>query len=251
MNAALRSRAAFLVLLALIAVSMYALNAYTPLMMDDYDYSVSWATGLPLAGVADVIASQAAHYRIWGGRSVTHTLAQLFLYWGKCAFNFANTAAYIGLLLQICFLAGAKGGRLNGLTLLAAHCALMCLVPFFGVSFLWLDGACHYLFGTLLALTPLMIALSEREGGFFDAGWSGGWPALPVCLIAGWTNENTACGVLAVMLLLLLWDRFRGRRIRRWRVAAAAFETAGVLLLLLAPGNFARASQEASRPIIM
>ncbi|MBQ2991348.1 MAG: hypothetical protein IJD60_08685 [Clostridia bacterium] len=251
MNAALRSKAAFLVLLALIAVSMYALNAHTPLMMDDYDYSVSWATGLPLAGVADVIASQAAHYRIWGGRSVTHTLAQLFLYWGKGAFNFANTAAYIGLLLQICFLAGAKGGRLNGLTLLAAHCALMCLVPFFGVSFLWLDGACNYLFGTLLALTPLMIALSERVGGFFDAGWSRGWPALPVCLIAGWTNENTACGVLAVMLLLLLWDRFRGRRIRRWRVAAAAFETAGVLLLLLAPGNFARASQEASRPIIM
>ncbi|MFR6027311.1 MAG: DUF6056 family protein [Christensenellales bacterium] len=33
--------------------------------------------GKPLAGVADVLASQAAHYRLWGGRSVVHTLAAL------------------------------------------------------------------------------------------------------------------------------------------------------------------------------
>ena len=45
-------------------------------------------------------------------------------------------------------------------------------VPFFGTVFLWLDGACNYLWGTALALTPLLILKSEREGGFFDAGCS-------------------------------------------------------------------------------
>ena len=37
--------------------------------------------------------------------------------------------------------------------------------------------------GTALALLPLLIAVSEMEQGFFDAGWRRGWLALPVCLL--------------------------------------------------------------------
>ena len=81
---------AFAAVLAALFALMLALNAYTPLMMDDYDYSFSWATGERLAGVMDIFASQWAHYAIWGGRSVTHFLAQLFLYLGKPVFNIAN-----------------------------------------------------------------------------------------------------------------------------------------------------------------
>ena len=77
-------------LLAVIGVTMFLLNAHTPLMMDDYDYSFSWSTGERLSGVSDILASQAVHYRIWGGRSVVHFLAQLFLYLGKPVFNAAN-----------------------------------------------------------------------------------------------------------------------------------------------------------------
>ena len=62
-----------------IFVLMLVLNAHTPLMMDDYDYSFSWSTGDRLSGIADIVRSQAVHYTIWGGRSVTHFLAQLFL----------------------------------------------------------------------------------------------------------------------------------------------------------------------------
>ena len=88
-------------LLALIAATIFALNAHTPLQMDDYDYSISWATGKPVSGLADVIASQAVHYRLWGGRSVVHALAQMFLYMGKDVFNIANTVMYLLLLLEI------------------------------------------------------------------------------------------------------------------------------------------------------
>ena len=91
----------FAVILVLMAATMFLLNVHTPLQMDDYDYSFSWSTGKPLAGVADVLASQAAHYRLWGGRSVVHTLAQLFLYWGKGVFNIANTAAYMLLVIEL------------------------------------------------------------------------------------------------------------------------------------------------------
>jgi len=230
---------------------MLLLNIHTPLMMDDYDYSFSWNTGERLAGIGDIFASQRVHYSLWGGRSVTHFLAQLFLYLGKPVFNVANAAMYCLLLIEIGLLAGKKEHRLNWRLLLAAHSLLFFLIPFFGVAFLWLDGACNYLWGTALALVPMVIARSERENGFFDAGFERGWLALPLCFLAGWTNENTACGVLAALLLMMVWDGIKGRRIRRWRVAALAAQAVGVMLLLLAPGNFARAAEASGRGFVM
>ena len=246
-----RNRAVFFLLLLLIAVPIYLLNAHTPLMMDDYDYSFSWATGELLSGIGDVFASQMEHYRLWGGRAVTHTLAQLFLCGEKTLFNVVNTLMYLCLLLEIYGLARRKGSVWDWKILLLSHAALFCLLPFFGVVFLWLDGACNYLFGTVLALLPLLIARSEREDGFFDAGVKRGVLALPACFVAGWTNENTACGVLAVIILLIIYDWFRGRKVRTWRVVAMAFEAIGVVLMLLAPGNFARSAEASSRGMTM
>lgn len=238
-------------LLTLIGVSMFLLNLHTPLMMDDYDYSFSWSTGERLAGVADILASQAVHYQTWGGRSVVHFFAQLFLYLGKPVFNAANTLMYLLLLLEIVYLGGKKGRRWDWRLMMIAHALLLFTVPFFGVVFLWLDGACNYLWGTALALLPLVIARSEREGGCFDTAGARGWLALPLCFFAGWTNENTACGVLAACFLLIIWDAWRGRKLRAWRLAAFAAQALGVAVLLLAPGNFARPSEPGGRSMLM
>ena len=244
-------RTALVLVIAFSFFGMLALNAYMPLMMDDYDYSFSWATGERLAGVGDIFASQAAHYRLWGGRSVVHFLAQLFLYLGKPMFNVLNAAMYVLLLLEMAALGAKPGQRCSWRGVLVSHLLMMTCVPFFGTVFLWLDGACNYLWGTALALVPLLIAKSEREGGCFDAGWTRGWAALPMCFLAGWTNENTACGVLAALFLLLVWDRIKGRRVRAWRVAALGMQALGVAVMLLAPGNFARAGEEAARGFVM
>lgn len=232
----------FAAILALMAATMFLLNVHTPLQMDDYDYSFSWSTGKPLAGVADVLASQAAHYRLWGGRSVVHTLAQLFLYWGKGVFNIANTAAYMLLVLELYTLAKPKGRRFCWTVLLVLHAALFTLVPFFGTVFLWLDGACNYLWGTALALLPLLIIprLLEKECAAL------GVIGVPLCFLSGWTNENAACGMLAVALLLLADSAYRGKRtpVSAWLCLAA--QAAGAAMMILAPGNFARASAYAT-----
>ena len=245
------TRICFVILLVCIAVLMFALNAHTPLMMDDYDYSFSWSTGERLGGIGDIIASQAAHYDMWGGRSVTHFLAQLFLYLGKPVFNIANSVMYLLLLLEIYALSKRRETAWNWLMVLSAHLLLFATVEFFGVAFLWLDGACNYLWGTALALVPLLIARSERESGFFDCDGLRGFLALPLCFLAGWTNENTACGVLAVLLLLFAWDVIQKRKIRFWRAASLVVQALGVAVMLLAPGNFARAGEESSRTMIV
>jgi len=246
-----RRRLVFALLLVSIAALMFALNVHTPLMMDDYDYSFSWSTGERLNGLAAIVSSQAAHYRLWGGRSVTHFLAQLFLYLGKPVFNLANALMYVLLLLEIYALSKRKETAWDWRPILLAHLLLFASVEFFGVAFLWLDGACNYLWGTALALVPLLISRSEREGGFFDCDAMRSWLALPLCFLAGWTNENTACGVLAALFLLLVWDVIRKRKIRLWRAASLAAQALGVAVMLLAPGNFARAGEPSSRTMII
>ena len=71
-----RHAALFVLAMGLIFAGMLVLNGLTPLQADDYDYLYSWDTGKPLTGFLDILRSQAAHYRLWGGRSVTHTLTQ-------------------------------------------------------------------------------------------------------------------------------------------------------------------------------
>ena len=231
------------VLITTVFLSMHMFNEYTPLMMDDYDYSFSWSTGQPISGVSDIIASQAAHYRLWGGRSVVHTLTQLFLWLGKPVFNVCNTLAYLLLLFAICELASWR----SAVGVFLMNIALFCLVPFYGTVFLWLDGSCNYLWGTLLAIMPLFIQRSARKGGFFSSNHVACFLAVPLCLIAGWTNENTACAVFAMMLLACAADTFTARRrVPAWEWAALAAQLAGVLLMLLSPGNFARASSSES-----
>lgn len=228
----------FAALLMLIAGTMFLLNAHTPLQMDDYDYAFSWSTGKPLSGVADVLASQAAHYRLWGGRSVVHTLTQLFLYAGKGAFNVANTAMYVLLVLELYALVRPKGRRFCWPVLLVIHTALFALVPFFGTVFLWLDGACNYLWGTALAILPLLLVprLMEKKHTALSV------MAVPICFLSGWTNENAACGVLAAVFCMLA-DRYRRKEkvpLAAWLCLAA--QAAGAAVMILAPGNFARAS---------
>ncbi len=220
-------------LLLLIGATMLLLNLHTPLQMDDYDYRISWATGESVHGLADVIASQAAHYRLWGGRSVVHAIAQLFLQADKRVFDVFNTLAYLALLLEIYALCKRPGRRFCFSLLLAAHAALFFLVPFFGTAFLWLTGACNYLWGTALALLPLLLLRRGRA-----------WPPLAfLCgLIAGWTNENTAPAVLALVALRVFADARKGEKPRAWRLALLAGQATGIALMLLAPGNFARAS---------
>ena len=230
-------RALFAAALLVLALWMLAMNRLTPLMMDDYDYSFSWATGERLRGIADVAASQAAHYRLWGGRSVAHFLAQLFLWLGKPVFVPANALMYALLLLLMLHLSG-RGADAGALLL--ANAALLGL-PFFGTVFLWLDGACNYLWCTVIALLPLLPLAADRDGGRSALRWA---LFAAVCFLAGWTSENTACGVLGARLL---WTLMRSRRGRvpagEWISLAA--HAAGIACMLLAPGNFARASRAA------
>jgi len=231
----------FFALLALMTISIYLLNANMPLILDDYDFMYSWATGEMIDGFADVIRSQMVHYQIWGGRML-HVFTQLFLYLGKEVFNIANTAMFMLLLLEIYAIARPRERRFCWTLLLLAYLVLTTALPFFGTVFLWLTGACVYLFGTVLVLLPLLIVRSVQESGFFARGYLRAALCLPLGILAGWTNENTTCGMIAVIFMLLAGDYLKKKRVSPRLILLFAGQCIGALLLLLAPGNALRAS---------
>lgn len=242
-HAAVRA-AIFFCVLALIGGTMYLLNVHTPLNVDDYDFMYSWATGDFLSGVADVIRSQRVYYNIWGGRSINHANLQLMMYLGKDVFNVVNTAVYLLLLLEIYAIArlNKPEGRFDWLLLVGAHLALFTMIPFFGFICLWMTGACNYLWGTALALIPILLLRSVREDGWFAKNRVLGALCVPLGLIAGWTNENTSLAVIAIVLVALAMDALEGRRVPKRLIAMLMAQCVGAAIMLLAPGNGARAN---------
>ncbi len=230
----------FFALLALITATVYQLNAAMPLIMDDYDFMFSWSTGSLLTGFDDVIRSQIVHYQIWGGR-LLHIFTQSFLYLGKNAFNVANTAMFMLLLLEIYGIARPKRCFCWPILLLT-YLVLMTMLPFFGTVFLWLTGSCIYLWGTTLALMPLIVLRSVRECGIMSRGRLRAALCLPVGILAGWTNENTTCGIIICVSVFVAYDYWKERRLSGRILLLLLGQCIGAMLLLLAPGNFARAS---------
>lgn len=231
----------FFILFALMALSVYLLNVNMPLILDDYDFMYSWATGESVSGFADVIRSQLVHYQIWGGRML-HVFTQLFLYLGKGVFNVVNTIMFMLLLLEIYMIARPAQRRFCWPILLIAYLVLMTMLPFFGTVFLWLTGSCIYLFGTVLALVPMVIIRSVKEGGLFSRKIAAAVLCLPIGILAGWTNENTTCGMIAVIFVFLARDYFRAKKIELSLILLFVGQCIGAGLLLLAPGNALRAS---------
>lgn len=230
-----------MILLSVFAL-MWWLNELTPLEMDDYDYMISWSTGAPVTGIMDVLASQIVHYNLWGGRVVVHAIAQLFLWLGKSVFNVANAAMYVIFLLELYAIAKPRDYRFCWGMLLAAHVALFCCVPYFGTVFLWLTGSCNYLWGTTLSLLPLLILRNATENGCFAR--RGVWRILAVMIsfFAGWTNENTAVAVFFILLMRLVLRKINRKHPAAWQWTMLAAQGLGMAFMLVAPGNYARAT---------
>lgn len=241
----------FVSVLAITGVLFFLLNLYTPMLMDDYDYLYSWATGERIDSIGDVLRSQLVHYRTTNGRLLTHVFVQSTLLLGKKAFCVVNTAMFLILLLEIYFLSRRRKGCFEWMLLLCESLILMTMIPFFGMVFLWQTGACNYLWGTVLALLPVVMLRAVREYGVLAANKTAAVVFPVIGFFAGWTNENTACGIVALVFAALALDWLEGRRVykRLWMMWIA--QCAGLLCMLLAPGNAIRAQAFEQKPFLI
>ena len=245
-----------LILFALFAGYFFVRTTLLPLAHDDFCYAFIWDGdhGGNLAGMeigspeieyrervgsfADIIQSQISHYFTWGGRVLSHTIIQFFLWIGKPYFNIANTVVFILLILVIINLANTWL-KISRFALVWIFVCLHLVSAWSVNTMFWLTGSCNYMwmaFFQLFFLTPYVKALRSREAG--DS-------ALNVVimvvlgLLAGWSNEVGALVTIFLTTLMIFMCRRRGI-FRPWMVVGLVVLTVSCVFMILAPGNFAR-----------
>ncbi|SDC00515.1 hypothetical protein SAMN04487864_101397 [Succiniclasticum ruminis] len=234
---------------------LFILNYLTPMGFgDDYLYSFIWqgnAMNHPLSldavrisSFSDLFLSQWRHYFTWGGRTVAHSLAQFFLWQGKVFFNLINS--FVGALLVVevywCIHKGKVSFSFNPKILYWIFFALWAFTPGFTPVFLWLTGACNYLW-TCVILIGLMIPYIKKyyypENKNCDCTVFAGFMFL--CgVIAGWTNENSVCWIILTLAIHLLVLHRKSGNIENWMYTGFIGLIVGYIALMFAPGNLFR-----------
>ena len=244
-------------ILVLISIYLFLLllNCLTPMAFgDDYLYSFIWqgkAMNVPLSEGAerisswhDIFFSQLSHYLTWGGRTISHVLAQFFLWIGKNVFNFFNALAGVVLVIEIdCFI---HRGRVKQLfdepgKVCWIFFALWAFVPGFSPIFFWLTGACNYLWTCIILLLFLLPYIKAYYETTCDATKPAVFSIVMFFfgIVAGWTNENSICWIILVLTVFVLLYRKKNKPVQ-WMIGGLAGLIIGYALLMFAPGNVLR-----------
>ena len=234
------------IVLLLAAISCFAgwLGHITPLFADDFSYSVSFVTKKPMSSLSEVLASQKLHYTTTNGRSVVHTLAQLFLSWGKPAADAVYGLLFASLCLLICVYAAGSIKKVRAWHIAMAFSMLWLLTPTFGGSYLWKMGAANYLLSPqiiLLFFLPYRMAMARKGCSELKRiGKAAGMLLLGV--IAGWTNENTSLALIAMIAAVLIVRRIMKLKSPLWMFGGLIGSCIGAALLFCSPAQAARLS---------
>lgn len=215
-------------------------NLLTPMLADDYSYTFSWYDRSSITTLWGACLSMYAHYFSWGGRIITHFIATVFLLIGKPVFNIFNTAAYCWLAYLIYRYASVHAKKGHLLIYLAVHLCIWFAVPAFGQDFLWLIGACNYLWPAVFIFTFIWPYYQYVMTGKLLSNkiLIGFMPILG--LLAGWGNENTSGAGIFFTGILLLTGRRLGKKLPRWMLLGFGSQIVGFLIMIAAPGNYLR-----------
>lgn len=223
-----------IVMFSAIFIFMFVLNFLTPLIADDFSYSFG-ADGR-IKNLYDIYNKQVDHYFTWGGRTVAHTIAQIFLLFPKIIFSIANTFAYVLLIYLIYRIVRGKSED-KPILIIAINLLLWFVLPVFGQTCLWLIGSCNYLWTTDIILIFMLKYMENKPTKrkilsmvlMFLLG-----------IIAGWTNENTAVGAIFIVVASLFFMKKSKVKLEKWHISGAVGIVIGFILLIAAPGNYAR-----------
>ena len=249
-------------ILSSIFVLIWYCNYCTPLLWDDYVYSYVWQNNAmtePLTKTAvrincfkDILFSQWSHYISWGGRTVPHVLIQFFLWQGKGFFNVINAGCFVILLLEIQWAINKGQIGFCYKNLLWIFCLLWFFSAYLNDIFTWVTLSCNYLWTTTLLLAFLLV----YENVYFSPRRNDIFKKNKVLfflfgLLAGWTNENTVCFVIAGIGFYLFASQEILVKPDSPMLIGLYGLLLGYLLLMLAPGNYVRYSKLLQNGLIL
>ena len=195
-----------------IFLMMLVLNLLTPLIADDYSYSFVHGSGQRVKNLLDVIISQADHYMTWGGRSIAHGIAQIFLMMPKVVFSICNSIVYTIVIYLIYKITTDKEDK--PLVLVLIHFLLYFCLPVFGQNCIWLIGSCNYLWTTMFILMLILLYKRDRKDSILNIIL-----LFLMGLLAGWSNENSSFGLIIILTIILIINRINKEKISKWKIS--------------------------------
>lgn len=238
-------KAFFISTIIFFSVLFFILNSMTPLLADDYGWGYIRGTDhQPIKNLKDILVSVYDYYFTWGGRIGGNLLSEVFTLIGKPIFNIANTIIYIINTLLIYYICNTSK-KVKISLYIGIHLLIWFFTPDYGQVMFWLSGACNYLW----LITPVLIMIlifkrySINENMIKDTLIT----ALIIFIIgifAGWSNENAGAGMLVVLTLYFLYYYFNNIKMSKYIISGYMGSIIGYLLLIIAPGNFAREAVE-------
>lgn len=218
---------------------IYLLNKLYPLHGEDWDYTFIMGTTQRVSSLSDIIKSQYHHYLTWGGRSVTHFIAQFLLMIDLGLAHILNSLAFV-CFISIAYYIANMHNKVNIGLFIAIALSLWLLLPNITATAIWITYSANYLWGTLIVLSFMTIYCSyywkkELRDSKIKSTlmFLGG-------IIAGWTNENTSLALLFFIFAMILYFKYKKIKIPIWAICGLTGVFIGALALLLAPGNSVR-----------
>ena len=208
-----------------------SISFHTPMHSDDYSYAMK---GLSLQAHFD-------HYMGWSGRAVADYVSSFLLSLdSRLARAVLNAIGATLLLILVSLIPSVCRGYTSQNTFILILVFLLYWLSNtnLGQTTFWIVGAANYLWTCLLILAFLFYLIKEFRSK--DIRFRIGTFAL--ALLASCTNENTGIIPFFVVLLLLFKGRRATRPYRQKYVIYAIGALAGYLILVLSPGNAARAA---------
>ena len=244
------SRRLFEIAVALCFFTILIYEFLTPMLMDDMSYMSEVKTA---GSVFDLFSQEKRQYLGWTGRSVAHIMLRLLMYLdlhllggGRVIFNFVSAAAFT--LLSLLIYANVEKKKKHDII---TYLLILTLLWIFAVSFaetiLWETGACNYLLTTTIIMSFMTIFRKSMEKEVEGKAVEGAGLIrrsvlmLLFGILAGWCNENTSGGCLVFILFLTCLYSIRRKKIRPWMLSGIAGNIIGLGIMVLAPGNAARA----------
>ena len=236
----------YAIIMAVVFGLIFLWNCLTGYTGDDYMYHYFFegkmpsATPEPLIKLSELPGSLWNHYLLWNGRIVTHTFVQFFMMYHKIVFNICNSVVFLltGIVLMFHIRKNPKNWSPQMMVLI--YTAMFFFFPHFGLSVLWLAGACNYLWMCALLLLFLLFYRSykgqmEKQSVLRTISRTTGMFLLGV--LSGCSNENSGGAIILLAVFFVGYWMWKKWKIPAWGVSGIIGAISGLLFLLAAPSS--------------
>lgn len=227
---------------------MCIISRYTSFSPDDYNYShIPW-TNQRIKNLGDILESIKSFYFNWSGRILVLFISQVILMNSPWLYAILNALVFTIFIYLIASFYSKKPSIIR--VIMAAGITFLC-TPVFVEDYIWISGSLNYLWPTtsMLFMTYLYFHLygpNHVEGG----GGTAYYLLLVFSFITAFFQENTTFlgGSFGVFFLIFQWKKLRKISIKYKiiLIVGVVLYALGAIILILAPGNFNRASGSGS-----